>query len=114
LAPSGLLEVEAVDGDFAGLDPPNHLSQVRIFYLQGITDQRSSLSWYGTIAQEQSSTSLKSSIDDVRSDAVRFDVEGFDVVGFKLNAPSPLLPIPLSLHFPRLGVDVSSRGVTTL
>jgi hypothetical protein len=41
-----IFKVQAVDCNFASLNPPHHLSQVRIFYLQRITDQRSGLSWY--------------------------------------------------------------------
>ena len=45
LAPS-LLNVQPLDSHFAGLNPTHHLSKIRIFYFQGITDKRSSLSWY--------------------------------------------------------------------
>jgi len=51
-------EIQAVDSHFASLNPPHHLSQVRISYLQRTTDQRSSWSWYWPVGYEYSSTSF--------------------------------------------------------
>lgn len=47
-----LLQVYVVDSPFTCLDTLDHLSKIRILYLQRITDQRSGFSWYRTVGYE--------------------------------------------------------------
>jgi len=58
-----LFQLKMVDSHFACLDATDHLSKIRILYLQRITYQRSCTTRYWAIGQEQSRTPFKIGVD---------------------------------------------------